>query len=112
MNTIYSNSDDDLKSLRKNHGGLFKMDPLNILPVDKDGQFTAGDFRFSQTAVLAQIHSLFYRLHNFIATELRAINPHWTNDVLFFETRRIVIGIYQHIIYYEWLPLVLGINIR
>lgn len=108
LNTIYSNSDEELEILRENHGGLFKMDPLNILPVDKTGQFTAGDFRFSQTAVLAQIHSLFYRYHNFIATKLGAINPHWSNDVIFYETRRIVIASYQHIIYFDWLPLVLG----
>ncbi|XP_055325439.1 peroxidase-like [Sitodiplosis mosellana] len=108
LNTIYSNSYDKLKGLRENYGGLFKMDPLNILPVDTTGQFTAGDFRFGQTPVLGQIHSLFYRFHNLIATNLGAVNPHWSNDDIFFETRRIVIAYYQHIIYYDWLPLVLG----
>lgn len=108
LNNIYSNSDKELKKLRANHSGLFKMDPLNILPLDETGQFFSGDFRFGQTAVLAQIHSLFYRFHNLIAITLAKINPHWSNHKVFFETRRIVIAIYQHIIYYDWLPLVLG----
>lgn len=84
------------------------MDPLNILPLDNTGQFIAGDFRFGQTAVLGLIHSLFYRLHNLIAKNLFTLKPHWSNDKVFFKSRRIVIAIYQHIIYYDWLPLVLG----
>lgn len=83
------------------------MNSDNLLPV-VNGQLTAGDFRFSQTTLLAIIHSLFYRMHNIIATSLTALNPCWDDDKLFFESRRINIAFYQHIIYNEWLPLVLG----
>lgn len=110
LNTIYSNKEEDLKKLRANHSGLFHMDPLNILPSDEKGEFTTGDFRFSQTPVLAQIHSLFYRFHNKMAKNLAEINPHWSNDVVFYEARRIVIAVYQHITYFDWLPIVLGAN--
>lgn len=94
--------------MRANSSGLFQMDPNNILPLDAAGAYTAGDYRFSQTTMLALIYSLFTRFHNVIATNLQAVNPHWTNNETFFESRRLSIALYQHIIYCEWLPLVIG----
>ncbi len=47
------------------------------------------------------------REHNRIATQLPTVNPQWSDDKLFNEARRIVIGIYQHIIYS---PSVVGNN--
>lgn len=94
--------------MRANFSGLFKLDPNNVFPMDQQGNFTAGDLRFGQTTVLALTYSLFFRLHNMVARNLQAVNPHWTDDQLFFESRRITIAIYQHIIYWEWLPVVMG----
>lgn len=110
LNVIYSNSNEDLQKLRSNNFGLFKMDEKNNFPVDDQLNPTAGDFRFGQTPLLALIHSLFYRFHNIVAINLKVLNPSWSDDDLFFEARRIVIACYQHIIYYEWLPLVLGMQ--
>lgn len=88
--------------------GLFKMDENNTVPVDKNNNLTAGDFRFGQTPMLAIMHSLFYRFHNIVATNLKELNKNWSQEKLFFGSRRIVIACYQHIIYSNWLPLVLG----
>lgn len=109
LNIIYSNSNKTLKELRTKEKGLFKgMEPLNILPTDKTGNFLSGDFRSGQTPGLTIMHSLFYRLHNIIAKQLAKLNPKWDDDTIFFETRSICTAIYQRIIYYEYLPLILG----
>lgn len=68
----------------------------------------AGESRTNENLGLLGIQVLFMREHNRIATALSAVNPGWTDESLFQETRKIVIAIMQNIIYKEWLPLVIG----
>jgi peroxidase len=70
-----------------------------------------GDPRVNENAGLGTIHILFVRYHNVIEAELHKLNPHWSGERLFQETRRIIIAILQHITYNEWLPLLLGPNV-
>jgi peroxidase len=74
------------------------------------GCFLAGDIRSSEQMALAAMHTLFVREHNRIAKQLNQINPHWTGDTVYEETRKIVGGILQKITYEDYLPELLGDN--
>ncbi|KAK2585041.1 hypothetical protein KPH14_008561 [Odynerus spinipes] len=70
--------------------------------------YDTGDVRANQNPQLTVLHILLLREHNRIAGKLARLNPHWSDETIYQETRRIVIAEHQHISYYEWLPLFLG----
>jgi len=70
--------------------------------------FTAGDQRCNQYPSLMCMHLVFLRRHNEHATALRLVNPHWNDEILFNEARRITIAELQHITYNEYLPILFG----
>lgn len=71
-------------------------------------QISLGDSRVNLHPHLTAMSVIWHREHNRLARELKNINPHWSDDKLFHEARRIVIAQMQHITYNEWLPVVLG----
>lgn len=70
--------------------------------------YRGGDARINQNNGLTVLQILYMREHNRLAVGLRAINPLWSDERLFQEARRINVAAYQHVVYYEWLPFVLG----
>ena len=60
---------------------------------------------------LSTIHLIMVRLHNQIEGQLNRLNPHWDGERLYQETRKIVGALWQHIVYNEYLPLILGPNL-
>lgn len=70
--------------------------------------FQPGDGRSNQIITLTALHTIFVREHNRVAEILGELNRHWTDEIVFYETRQIVIAKIQHIVYNEWLPLVVG----
>ncbi|XP_022826330.1 chorion peroxidase [Spodoptera litura] len=120
LSHLYGSTEEKLSSLR-DVGGLLKVfnDYGRDLPPlterkeclsTKEGAacFESGDNHGNQIISLTVLHTIFTREHNRLARALSAINPTWDEDKVFWETRRILQAEFQHIIYNEWLPLLLG----
>ncbi|XP_061391455.1 peroxidase [Musca vetustissima] len=95
------NGADWLPSSRNVTGDCDAIDPTEVC-------YTAGDIRVNQNPGLTILHTILLREHNRIAGELAKLNPHFDDRTLFQEARKINIAQYQHISYYEWLPIFLG----
>lgn len=70
--------------------------------------YQTGDVRTNQNPGLAILQIILLREHNRIADVLQQQNPHWDDELTFQESRKINIAQFQHISYYEWLPIFLG----
>lgn len=105
-----------LKTLDLPHGQFMPLvaDPTEKCQVHSDDEtcFHAGDVRANTHPQLTSMHTLWMREHNRVAGELSRLNPSWTDEMLYQETRRIVIAELQHITYEHWLPAVVGARDR
>jgi len=96
--------------------GSETLESLSILNINEciqnatttSGCFLSGDDRVDQNVFLTSMHTVFLRLHNYIARELKEKNAHWNDETIFQEARRISIALYQNIIYSEFLQILLG----
>ncbi|BFF91916.1 uncharacterized protein DMAD_10081 [Drosophila madeirensis] len=68
----------------------------------------SGDGRSGEQPGLLAMHHVWVGEHNRIAMELSEMNPHWSDEKVYQETRRLVGAMFQHITYREFLPVVLG----
>uniref|UniRef100_A0A183CFQ7 peroxidase n=1 Tax=Globodera pallida TaxID=36090 RepID=A0A183CFQ7_GLOPA len=120
--TIYGSNYKDLLKVRDGRSGLLKMSRFNnmmVLPFDSSrcgatigtcaaASFVTGDSRSNMFIGLSSLYIIFAREHNRIARVLQKLNPAWSGDRLFQETRKIVGAEIQAVLYNEFVPLVLG----
>ena len=67
-----------------------------------------GDSRVNEQPGLTAIHTYWMREHNRVASTLNQLHRSWSDEALYQEARRIVVAEMQHIVYNEWLPVIVG----
>ena len=70
--------------------------------------FKGGEYRTSENLGLVSLQTLFNREHNRVAAQLASYNPKWSDEMVFQETRRIIVALLQHITFNEFVPLLTG----
>jgi peroxidase len=118
---IYGSSLNQSISLRSLKGGKLRtsvVDNREFLPFSNDSCaipkdlklkcFVAGDTRINEVPDLVVMHGIWLKEHNRIAHILSELNPEWNDETIYQETRRIVIAELQHIVYNEFLPIIIG----
>ena len=78
-----------------------QVDSGNLLPEDeynpncqlesKNKCLRSGDERVNDNAGLASIHTVLVREHNRLASLLETVNPHWDEETLYQEARKMVV---------------------
>lgn len=69
---------------------------------------SADGVRASQHPGLQAIHVAFHRRHNQHTDRLAKVNPHWDDEKLYQEARRITIAEQTKMVYGEYLPAIFG----
>ncbi|RLU23752.1 hypothetical protein DMN91_003958 [Ooceraea biroi] len=124
LSIVYGSSNDVAASLRAGFGGRLNVEvrknrqfppqsqnktAMCDLVYESEPCYATGDTRANQNPQLTILQIVLLREHNRVADYLAELNPHWTDETIFQETRRIVIAEHQNIAYYEWLPIFLGL---
>nr|CAD7568072.1 unnamed protein product [Timema californicum] len=86
------------------------LSPNNLIHSSSSAGAT-GDPRANENLHLTTMHLMLARQHNRVAQQLSQLNPVWSDERLFQESRRIVVAQMQHITYNEFLPIILGDNL-
>ncbi|CAG9826224.1 unnamed protein product [Diabrotica balteata] len=121
---IYGNNLEKADSIRTfRQGKIFYGRPLSdrpLQPPDPPGGelcnagalttdcFQPGDGRVTEQPGLTAVHTVWIRYHNQVAAVLSRLNPHWSDEKTYQETRKIIYSLIQHITYNEFLPILLG----
>ena len=126
-NIVYGSDPDRALALRTLQGGKLKTSAGNLLPfnsttffpngplendnggnADPGSLFVAGDVRASENVALEAMHTILLREHNRLADEIATASPGSIDETIYQQARRWLIGELQHIVYSEYLPVLLG----
>lgn len=122
---MYGNTDQVNQQLRTYQGGRLIVEQRNgqqwpprnsnssgvcQLQNPQEPCYMAGDTRVNQNPQLTVLQVILLREHNRLADGLLKLNPHWDDETIFQEARKINIAQHQWISYNEWLPIFIGLE--
>ncbi|HQR08137.1 MAG TPA: peroxidase family protein [Gemmatales bacterium] len=107
---VYGSDATTANLLRTFTGGKLRTSDNNLLPVDSTGFFMAGDVRANENPELTSLQTLFVREHNRLASQIAANTPGLSDEQIYQQARRLVIGEIEAITINEFLPALLGQN--
>ena len=109
---LYGSDAETANALRCPTDGVIQLNFFGYLPLDTlyNTRPITGDPRFGNYISGTFFYTLFYFEHNRLVNDLKIMCRKWTRERLYQEARKIVIAEYQHIIYNELLPALLGKN--
>lgn len=94
---IYGIDEEQTRKIRNYCGGKLKMGANNILPIDDKGKYVESSERLTVLTPFGAVWAvIFARNHNSLAGRLAFMNPHWNDEIIFQEARRINIAWLQH----------------
>lgn len=126
LDIVYGASSEMEKNVRAFSNGTLKVDTVNSVPslpildineclatgtnlnFRTKGCLYSGDARAGDHTFLSISMLLFVRAHNKIAEGLKTVNTRWSDEYLFQEARRILVGVYQNIVFSEYLDIAIG----
>lgn len=83
---------------------------LNLPPEALGSQAATGDERANQTTSLTVHHTIWHRNHNWHVEQLASQNSDWSQEQLYQAARALNEADFQHVVYNEYLPKLLGQN--
>uniref|UniRef100_A0AAY4B5T7 NAD(P)H oxidase (H2O2-forming) n=1 Tax=Denticeps clupeoides TaxID=299321 RepID=A0AAY4B5T7_9TELE len=72
------------------------------------GLYELGNGWGNENVFTTAVGIIWFRYHNYLATQLHEQHPAWSDEELFQNARKRVIATFQNIAFYEWLPSYLG----
>ena len=111
---VYGSDDERVKMIRSFKDGLLRtsVDVRNrVFPpitVGEEVKMEFGDTRSDVHPAFTLVATIFLRTHNKLAAELQRMHPHWDDETLYQEARKINIALIQHITFTDFIDALLG----
>ena len=74
--------------------------------------FPKGDHRNTEYPLLAVVHIVWLREHNWVARNLGRLNPHWSDERVYQEAKKFTLAELQLVTYDEFIPIILNRQTR
>lgn len=117
---VYGSDDVRATLLREFVGGKLRVSEGDLPPVNDvglpnagpPGGFLVGDVRGNENVVLTSMHTLFVREHNRLCALIQLLDPAADDEAVYQLARKIVQAEMQRITYREFLPALLGEEVK